>query len=146
GTVLSLLYRLAGGGGRHLPRGGLGAFCEALAHAATARGAEIRCGAVVAGIAITDDRVTSVRLADGETLPAPLVLSSLDAQATLRLLGVEHFDAEAVRRIRSIRCKGVTAKVNLALSALPDVPGLEQEAVAGRILLAPSVQALEDAF
>src|SRR3546814_13806842 len=58
------------------------------------------------------------RLQGGETIAAPLVLSSLDAQATLRLTGIEHFDAEAVRRIRQVRCKGVTAKVNLALSTL----------------------------
>lgn len=146
GTVLSLLYRLAGGGTRHLPRGGVAGFCDALARAATARGAEIRCGAGVAGLWITDDRVTGIRLAGGETLSAPLVLSSLDTQATLRLAGVEHFDAEAVRRIRNVRCRGVTAKVNLALSALPAFTGIDREALAGRIVLAPSVQALESAF
>jgi phytoene dehydrogenase-like protein len=146
GTALTLLYRLAQGGGRHLPKGGLAAYCAALGQAAEARGAEIRRRATVAGVTVEHDRVTGLRLASGETLTAPLVLSSLDAQTTLRLTGVEHFDAEAVRRIRNLRCKGVTAKVNLALSALPGFAGIDRAALAGRIVLAPSVQALESAF
>ncbi len=146
GTVLSLLYRLAQGGGRHLPRGGMAAFCDALAACAEARGCTIRRDAAVAGLSIADDRVTGLRLARGEALAAPLILSSLDAPATLRLTGVEHFDAEAVRRIRNVSCKGVTAKVNLALSGLPEFRGIDRAALAGRIVLAPTVAALESAF
>lgn len=146
GTALALLYRLAQGGGRHLPQGGVGAFCAALGRAAEAAGAEIRRRAAVASIAVENDRVAGVVLEGSERIAAPLVLSSLDAQATLRLTGVEHFDAEAVRRIRQVRCRGVTAKINLALSALPDVRGLDGDALAGRLVLAPSVQALESAF
>ena len=146
GTVLALLYRLAQGGARHLPQGGMGAYCAALARAAEARGAEIRRRAPVSALAIENDRVTGLVLQGGERIVAPLILSSLDAQATLRLAGVEHFDAEAVRRIRQLRCKGVTAKVNLALSALPAFTGVEPDALAGRLVLAPSVQAFESAF
>ncbi|HMA13292.1 MAG: phytoene desaturase family protein [Bacteroidota bacterium] len=146
GTALALLYRLAQGGGRHLPQGGVGAFCAALGRAAEAAGAEIRRRAAVASIAAENDRVAGVVLVGGERITAPLVLSSLDAQATLRLTGAEHFDAEAVRRIRQVRCKGVTAKVNLALSALPEVRGIDRDALAGRLVLAPSVQMLESAF
>ncbi|MGF1627849.1 MAG: phytoene desaturase family protein [Kiloniellaceae bacterium] len=146
GTALSLLYRLAQGGGRHLPQGGMAAFCDALAHAAKVKGATIRCNAAVAAVTVENDRATGVCLAGGESLSAPLVLSSLDTQTTLRLTGIEHFDAETVRRIRHIRCKGVTAKVNLALSDLPAFEGIDPAALAGRILLAPSVQHLESGF
>lgn len=146
GTVLPLLYRLAQGGGRHLPSGGMAAFCEALAACAEARGCTIRRDAAVARLSIVEDRVVGVCLEGGETLTAPQVLSSLDAPATLRLAGVEHFDAETVRRIRNVRCKGVTAKVNLALSSLPDFRGVDREALADRIVVAPAVAALESAF
>lgn len=146
GTVLALLYRLAQGGGRHLPQGGVGAFCWALGRAAEAAGAEIRCRATVASFAIENDRVVGVVLAGGERIAAPLVLSNLDARATLQLTGVEHFDAEVVRRIRQLRCKGVTAKVNLALSELPEFRGIDRTALAGRLVLASSVQMLESAF
>jgi phytoene dehydrogenase-like protein len=146
GTALTLLYRLAQGGARHLPRGGMAAFTAALTAAAESRGAEIRCQAAVGAILVSDDKVTGVHLDNGETLTAPLVLSSLDAQTTLCLTGVEHFDAEAVRRIRQVRCKGVTAKINLALSGLPAFTGLDRAALASRILLAPGVNQLESAF
>ena len=146
GTALTLLYRLAQGGARHLPAGGLGAFCSALARSAEARGVEIRRNAAVDEILVAEDRAAGVRLAGGETLAAPLVLSSLDAGTTLRLTGVEHFDAESVRRIRNVRCKGTTAKVNLALSGLPAFRGLDVDAMSGRLLLAPTVQSLEAGF
>ena len=146
GTALTLLYRLAQGGGRHLPQGGMAAFCDALARAAEARGATVRCNAAVAAVMVENDRAAGIRLADGETLTAPLVLSSLDAQTTLRLTGVEHFDAETVRRIRHVRCKGVTAKVNLALSGLPTFTGIDPDELAARIVIAPSVQSLEFGF
>jgi phytoene dehydrogenase-like protein len=74
------------------------------------------------------------------------VLSSLDAGTTLRLTGVEHFDAEAVRRIRNVRSKGTTAKINLALSGLPAFRGLDADAMSGRLLLAPGIEALEASF
>ncbi|GAB4354889.1 MAG: NAD(P)/FAD-dependent oxidoreductase [Kiloniellaceae bacterium] len=146
GTALTLLYRLSQGGGRHLPKGGMAAFVAALADVAQSRGSEIRRNAAVEAVTVANDRVTGIRLADGEELSAPLVLSSLDAPTTLRLTGVEHFDAEAVRRIRHVRSKGVTAKVNLALSALPRFEGIGEDALAGRIVLAPSVQTLEAGF
>ncbi|GAB4391595.1 MAG: NAD(P)/FAD-dependent oxidoreductase [Kiloniellaceae bacterium] len=146
GTALTLLYRLAQGGRRDLPAGGLGAFSAALARAAEARGVEIRRRAGVEAILVENDRAAGVRLAGGEVLAARQVLSSLDAGTTLRLTGVEHFDAEAVRRIRKIRCKGATAKVNLALAELPSFAGLDRDALAGRLLFAPSVDALEGAF
>src|SRR5690606_36431121 len=89
GTVLALLYRLAQGA-RHLPQGGVGAFCAALGRAAEAAGAEIRRGAAVVSLVIENDRAAGVMLVGGERIAAPLELSSLDAQATLRLTGVEH--------------------------------------------------------
>jgi phytoene dehydrogenase-like protein len=114
--------------------------------AAESTGAEIRRQAPAAAILVADDRVTGVRLVSGETLSAPLVLSSLDAQTTLCLTGAEHFDAEAVRRIRQVRSKGMTAKINLALSGLPAFSGVDRAQLAGRLVLAPSSQALEAAF
>ena len=146
GTALTLLYRLAQGGGRHLPKGGMAAFCTALAQSAQSHGAEIRRSAGVAAVTVENDRVTGVLLDSGETLGAPVVLSSLDTRTTLALTGVEHFDAEAVRRVRHIRCKGATAKLNLALSGLPAFTGVDPDDLTGRILVAPSVQSLETGF
>lgn len=146
GTVLTLLYRLAQGGAKHLPAGGMGAVAEALAAAARGFGAEIRTGAAVNAVLVEDDRVRGVDFAEGERAFAPLVLSSLDALSTLRLAGPEHFDVEACRRARQIRAEGVAAKVNLVLNGLPDFPGLDPSFRRARLLVAPSVIHVERAF
>lgn len=146
GTVLSLMYRLAHGGTLSVPKGGMGGLVAALARAATSAGAEIRTGAPVQRILVANDAATGVVLASGETLHAPLVLCNADAGALLRLVGPEHFDAEMVRRIRHVRAKGVTAKLNLAVSAAPRFAGLDEAAHRGRILLAPSLRHVEEAF
>ena len=146
GTVLTLMYRLAHGGTLAVPKGGVGALVAALARAATKSGAEIRTGAAVRRILVERDAAAGVELASGETLRAPLVLCGADAGMLLRLTGPEHFDAEMVRRIRHIRAKGTTAKLNLALSDLPRFTGLDPAQLRGRILLAPSLRYVEAAF
>ena len=62
------------------------------------------------------------------------------------LAGVEHFDAEMIRRARNIRSKGCTAKVNLALSTAPAVSGISDDLHKGRLVHAPSLAAMEKAF
>ncbi|MFO1048885.1 MAG: NAD(P)/FAD-dependent oxidoreductase [Geminicoccaceae bacterium] len=146
GTVLTLMYRLAHGGSLSLPKGGMGALAAAFARAATAAGAEIRTGAAVARILVERDTAAGVVLASGETLRAPVVLCGADAATLLRLAGPAQFDAEMVRRIRQIRAKGTTAKVNLALSELPGFLGLDPAQLRGRVLLAPSLRYVERAF
>ena len=146
GTVLTLMYRLANGGAKHLPRGGMGAVMRAFEASAKSAGAEIRYGVAVDRMMVAADRVTGVVLADGTEVSAARVLSSLDPKTTMVLAGVGNFDAEMIRRARHIRTKGCTAKVNLALSAAPAFDGLSDDLHRGRILHAPSLAALEKAF
>jgi phytoene dehydrogenase-like protein len=151
GTVLTLLYRLAGqhaaGGGLSQPRGGLGALCDALGKAAQAAGAQIRTGAPVARILVEGDRAVGVQLESGETLAAATVASSADPKTTfLELLGTRHLDTGFVRRVRHLRARGLAAKLHLALDALPRFTGVEASAMHGRLVLAPSLRALERAF
>ncbi len=146
GTVLTLLYRHLQGGERHRPRGGMGLLVSRLAEAASARGATIRCGTGAAGLVVEGDRVRGVRTEARETLAADLVLSSLGAGPTLALAGPEHFDAEPCRRVRGIRAEGATARLDLTLAAPPRIPGLDDRHLDGRLLFAPSVEAIERAF
>ncbi len=146
GTVLMLLYRLARGGARQLPVGGMGAVTNALADAARAHGAEIRTGAGVESVLVGNDRVRGVALSAGTSVTAPLLLSSLDPMSTLKLVGADHFDIEACRRIRNVRAKGTAAKVNIALSAAPKFSGLDDALARSRLLIAPSVNYIERAF
>ncbi len=154
GTVLTLLHRLAGevghgaaGSALAIPRGGMGALAEALAAALQARGGEVRCAAPVERVLVEEDHAAGVVLASGETLRAPLVVSSADPRTTfLELLGPRHLDAGFVRRVRNLRLRGTAAKLHLALDALPEFRGLEREQLGGRLLIAPSVDYLEEAF
>ncbi|WP_425406650.1 phytoene desaturase family protein [Hwanghaeella sp.] len=146
GTVLTLMYRLANGGAKHLPRGGMGAVMCAFEASAKAAGAEIRYGAAVDRMLVEEDRTVGVVLADGTEISGAKVLSSLDPRTTMVLAGVEHFDAEMIRRARNIRAKGCTAKVNLALAAAPVFAGLSDELHRGRLVHAPSLADLEKAF
>ena len=150
GTVFSLLYRAAAGGGNARfvqPRGGLGALSQALAGAAVRAGAEVRTASPVARILVSEDRAAGVQLASGETITAGSVVSSADPKTTfLQLLGCEHLDAGFVRRIAQLRSRGLTAKLHLALSELPEFPGLAATSLGGRLLVAPDCNYIERAY
>lgn len=150
GTVLSLLYRAAASGGSDalaVPVGGLGALSEALAAAARAAGVEICTGAVVERILVREDRAAGVALASGEEIAGATVVSSADPKSTfLKLLGSEYLDAGFVRRVSQLRCRGVAAKLHLALDRLPEFAGLHEQAMRGRLLVAPCADYIERAY
>jgi phytoene dehydrogenase-like protein len=152
GTVLTLLYRLAaesaaGNAGLSQPKGGMGALCNALAKAATAAGAAIRTAAPVAGILVEGDRASGVVLESGERIGARCVISSADPKTTfLRLLGARHLDTGFVRRVDHIRARGLAAKLHLALNRAPSFSGLSEASLRGRLLIAPSMQYIEQAY
>ncbi|MGA3157738.1 MAG: NAD(P)/FAD-dependent oxidoreductase [Steroidobacteraceae bacterium] len=152
GSVLTLLCRLAaqseaGEGVLMQPRGGLGAVTAALARAAVAAGAEIRTGAEVARILVSEDQASGVELVSGEQFSAPIVVSNADPKSTfLKLLGTQHLDTGFVRRVHHLRSQGLAAKLHLALRGLPSFHGASAAALRGRLLLSPSLQHLERAF
>ena len=152
GTVLTQLYRLAGESragrdGAIQVSGGIGALSEALAGAARAAGATIRVGAKVARIAVRADRASGIVLESGEQIGALTVVSSADPKATfLRLLGAEHLDTGFVRRLSHLRTRGLAAKLHLALDRAPAFIGLDAGRLASRLLIAPSLAYLEQAY
>jgi phytoene dehydrogenase-like protein len=152
GTALPLLHRLAGEqlaqeGGLMQPAGGMGAVTAALATAARARGVDVRVSAPVARISVRNDRAAGVVLESGEEIEAGVVVSSADPKTTfLRLLGAEHLDTGFVRSVHHLRTRGMTGKLHLALSGLPVFRDVSADALRGRLLLAPSVNALERAY
>jgi phytoene dehydrogenase-like protein len=152
GTVLTLLYRLAaqsatGSAGMALPQGGMGAVSEALAAAASSAGAEIRTGVRVAGVQVRNDRAAGVVLGDGSVIEARYVVSNADPRTSLlHLLGAEHLDTGFVRRVHHFRQRGLTAKLHLALSEAPQFSNLETASLNARLLIAPSLDYIENAF
>jgi phytoene dehydrogenase-like protein len=135
---------------RTYPRGGIGAIAAALAGAARANGVEIRTGAAVARVIVRNGRADGVVLqGSGDEILARAVASSADPRHTfLTLAGPTNLEPEFVRAVRNVRHRGVTAKVNLALSELPKFAGVDGEAkaLAGVIGIAPSLDYLEHAY
>jgi phytoene dehydrogenase-like protein len=131
-------------------RGGPGALADALAAAATAAGATIRTSAEVTAIGARDERVTGVALADGEEVEARVVVSGLDPRSTLLgLVEPAILGPDLGWEVEHLRDRGVTAKVNLGLRALPAFRGFDDEAgrsrLRGRLVVAPSIRYLDEA-
>jgi len=131
-------------------KGGLGALSDALARAATAAGAEIRTSAEVQQILVKDGRAVGVQLAGGEEIEARGVVSNADPKNTfLKLIDPVELEPSFLIKMRNYRAAGVSAKVNLALSALPKFPmlnGDDREKLSGRIHIGSEIDYLEKAF
>jgi phytoene dehydrogenase-like protein len=132
-------------------RGGMGGLTQALARSAEATGASIRVGAPVGRILVRDGRAVGVVLENGEEIFARVVVSNADPKRTfLRLVGPEHLEPEFVRAIEGIKMEGVSMKVNLALSELPDFRALPGTQGAphhrATIHICPSLEYMEQAW
>ncbi|MBX3495953.1 MAG: NAD(P)/FAD-dependent oxidoreductase [Parvibaculum sp.] len=147
GTVLRLLHRIAMrslGRGLSVPVGGLGAATDALAAAVAAERGEIRTGVRVSRLMVEGGAVAGVETSDGVAIVAPLVVSSLDPRFTmLELLGAAHIETEEARRLARAPRAGSVAKVNLALDGLPEFRGLAPAMCGARLLVAPSLDAVD---
>ncbi len=121
-----------GGGVREwgFVRGGMGALTATMADAAREAGCEIRTGAEVDRVVTRGGRATGVRLASGEELRAPRILSNADPKRTfLRLCDEADLPERFLGAIRAYRCEGTSIKINLAVSELPHVRGLPEGGV-----------------
>jgi phytoene dehydrogenase-like protein len=144
------LMRMGAGDGRQrLIRGGLGSLTSALASAARAAGADIRTNAEVQRIQVKDGRATGVTLTSGEELQAKAVVSNADPRRTLlSLIDPVELEPGFLARIRNYRAAGTVAKINLALSALPNFTALPGDVrrLGGFIHIGPELDYLERAF
>ncbi len=130
-------------------RGGTGAISEAIAGAARQAGVEIRSQTEVAKILVRQGRASGVVLKNGDEITAGLVVSSLDPRLTFRrLLDAAQLPGEFLEDVDRYKFRGSSAKVNLALDALPDftcLPGAGPH-LRGAISISPSVDYMERAF
>ncbi|HVQ23919.1 MAG TPA: FAD-dependent oxidoreductase, partial [Planctomycetota bacterium] len=151
GTGFVLLHHLVGAPagsvrGRLPWRDGPDAFTHAVVRAAQAAGVTIRTGAEVARIRVADDAVAGVTLASGEELAARAVLSTADpARTLLDWVDPVWLDPDFLHAVRNVRYRGCTAFVLYALDGLPDVRGLEPQALGGTVSLTADVAAMERA-
>jgi phytoene dehydrogenase-like protein len=88
-----------------------------------------------------------VTLKSSEQVRASCVVSNADPRRTLLgLLDPIALAPAFLQRIRSYRCAGSVAKINLALSALPRFTSGDARTLAGRIHIGPDLDYLERAF
>lgn len=153
GTGAMLLQRLAAdpmpAGSGVTISGGPGALTTAIADLALKAGAGIRTGARVARIVTENGAATGVVLANGDALQARTILAAVSPKLALTdLVAAPDLPPSFTHRMRHVRSRGVTAKINLALSAMPVFPALANDAAThgGRILIAPTPDYLERAF
>jgi phytoene dehydrogenase-like protein len=150
-TVFSYLHRATG---EHLGQsgttqvmGGMGALGRSLAAAAERQGVTVQLDSAVSAIVKTEDRVTGVSLTSGETISATLVISSADPTTTFRdLLGYDQMEAGMAKRVEHYRSRSGTAKLHLALSALPTFNGLSASQLSERLVITPSMDGMETAL
>lgn len=130
-------------------KGGSGGISAAIAEAARALGAEIRLNASVKEVIVKGGRAVGVALENGDELNAKAVLSAADPKRTfLRFVESKHFPPEFVTSIQNFRVRGSSAKVNLALSELPQFTALPGEGPLhrGSISISPSMDYIEHAY
>jgi len=152
GTSAPLLLQAAQSGNPIAPatfvKGGMGALTDAIAKAATEAGAEIQTDADIAGILLKDSKAIGVARRNGEEIFARAVISNADPKTTfLKLVDAGTLDPSFLQKIQNYRAHGTVARVNLALSALPNFKGVDEtEKLAGRIHVGPDIDYLERAF
>ena len=154
GTALLMLYHYTGrenGGFRSswFVQGGMGKLMAALAGVAQKNHAEIRLNTCVEQILINDQgEAVGVRTADGEKFFARKIVSNASVRTTfMKLVGTTNLDTSFVRALQNIRYRGVTARLNLALSRVPVFTAAagDLECLKGHIIIAPSINYLEKA-
>ena len=101
-------------------------------------GIEIRRAAVVARISVNAGRAAGIMLADGEEIPASVVVSGASPRRTLlELVSAGWLDPQLSRALRNIRSRGVVARVRLTFERAPGFAA---------IVIAPSLDYLERAY
>ena len=90
--------------GAYYPRGGGQMLPAHLVDVVRSHGGEVRTRVRVERILVEDGRAAGVRLADGEELRAPVVISNADLKRTyLEMIGEEHLSPQTVARVRQYR-------------------------------------------
>jgi phytoene dehydrogenase-like protein len=114
-----------------IPVGGSGALVDALVRCLQSHGAQFRTQCEVTRILVDDGKATGVRLRDGETITARVIIGQIHPW----LLGdlVENIDPQVLRGARNTRAAGFC--LASVLYALKEAPRFRAAAAASRVVL-----------
>jgi phytoene dehydrogenase-like protein len=132
-------------------KGGTGAVAKAVASAAVHHGAVIRTDCEVAEVIVSDGQAAGVRLVNGEEFKTKAVVSAADPKRTfLDFLDPQYVPDDLRENIERWKIGGCSAKVNIALDALPTFTCLEgrhqADYLRGAIAICPSMDYVEQAY
>ena len=130
-------------------RGGMGTISRVIADAARHYGAEIRTEAGVDHVRVQNGRAYGVVLGSGEEIDAKVVVSGVDPKRTfLKMVDARHLDTAFIKQVNDFKIRGSSAKVNLALDALPNFTSMPGDGphLAGAISISPSLDYIERAY
>lgn len=156
GTAYVLLHHVMGeaGGARGVwgyVEGGMGGLADALEKACRDMRVDIVREAPVQSILTRNGRVSGVGLANGGTVEAPVVASSVDAHLTFEcFLKPDELPEHFRKAVAAIDYSSASAKVNLALSEPPSFTALPSTGVAphhhGTMHISPTMDYIERAY
>ncbi len=156
GTAYVLLHHVMGmaGGARGIwgyVQGGMGRLSDALESACRDLQVDVRRETEVTKIFTSNGRVRSVGLANGQTLEAAVVASSVDAHWTFeRFLDADDLPAEFREAVARIDYSSASAKINLGLAGLPNFTSAPSRDAAphhhGTIHVSPTLEYIERAY
>ncbi|MCS7286451.1 MAG: NAD(P)/FAD-dependent oxidoreductase [Anaerolineae bacterium] len=108
--------------GGFYPKGGSGQLPRAIADVIPAHNGTILLGKRATGILVRDGIVYGVKLADGTTFRASVILSNADARVTFReLVGMEHLPGKFARQVEALQPTTSVFEVFLALDYEPPI-------------------------
>jgi phytoene dehydrogenase-like protein len=102
-------------------RGGIGALTSHLCDEFTSKGGELRLRAKVEEILVADARVSGIRIEDGSTITAPIVISAVAPDFTLtQLLAPAVVPNDVRERFSRIDHRGSYLQMHFALDGIPE--------------------------
>lgn len=132
------------------PEGGMGSVTRALRDAAESFGATVRTDVDVDQIIVVDGEARGVVTSTGEEVLGDIVIATTHPKITfLDQLPTSQLPDDFVADIRRWKTRSGTVKVNVAVDRLPEFsarPGFDPEVHGGTIVLAPSLDHVENAF
>jgi phytoene dehydrogenase-like protein len=130
-------------------RGGMGAITQALGESFKASGGSIRASAPVEKILVRNERAVGVRLAGGEEIFAPRVISNMDVRRTfLNTMDEADLPSEFVRQVKNFKIRGSSGKLNIALDGLPTFPAIPagSPCIRGDLHVTDTIEMVERAY